>query len=322
MIMIEITDEILEQAVEREKADQKKFQKRTDFFIKFFIVLCMLEVLPLITLVFRLGLIKGAAWDLLIILADIIILFLGVTYILGTHFKFFSLKRTLRSFSDTKFHKEVKNSDTDRQIKLWEERFESLKDDITKVFSASSLLSLYIRMDMSEKADKLFEWVKAYKPSNDLERESITEIMLSYYDYKNDGESYVKLFENEEDLLIRQMWENPRVLLKIGFLAKYVSYLEWKKDYAKVIEVYGYYGRLLNMAAETDISIAEMLDSHIKYGSLTYAKVYCQKGDIEKAAECFKDAMAKYDDSDFPSIKKYYAETKQLLDEAGAVYSE
>ncbi|MGN1135938.1 MAG: hypothetical protein ACI4SF_06945 [Oscillospiraceae bacterium] len=317
--MIEISHEILEQAVEREKADQQKLEKRMAFFMKFLFALCMLEILPLIVFIFRFGL-KGAAWDLLIILADIIILFLGITCIPSAHFGIFSPIKMLNSFSDTKFYKEVKNSDTERQIQLWEERFESLKDDITRIFSAENLMSLYISMDMSEKADKLFESVTAFKPSNDLQRDSITTIMLSYYDYKNDSDSYVKLFENEKDFLIRRKWGSPRVLMKIGFLAQYVSYLEWKKDYAKAIEVYGYYGKLLHMAAETDNIIAEMLDSHQKYGSISYAKLYCQIGDKERAAEFFKEAMTKYDDSAEPSIKKFYAETKQLLDESGVNY--
>lgn len=317
--MIEISHEILEKAVEREKADQQKLEKRMALFMKFFFTLCMLEILPLIIFIFRLGL-KGAAWDLLIILADIVILFLGVTCIPSVHFGIFSSIKMLRSFSDTKFYKEVKASDTERQIQLWEERFESIKDDITRIYSAESLMSLYISMDLSEKADKLFKWVKAFKPSNALQRDSVTGIMLSYYNYKDDNDSYVRLFEENLDFFIHREWEHPRVLMKIGFLARYVSYLEWKKDYAKAIEVYGYYGKLLNMAAETDNSIAEMLDSHQKYSSISYAKLYCQIGDKEKAAEFFKEALAKYDDSALPSIKKFYAETKQLLDEAGVKY--
>ena len=316
--MIEISHEILEQAVEREKADQQKFVKRTNGFLASLFVICVLEIIPIV-LILRNDNLSGLAWTALIILFDIVYLFIGTTILSGSHFGNPSIKKTLRSFSNSKFYKELNCSDTKRKIILLEERLKSSKGEEWMTF-AGSLMSHYVEMDMSEKADELYRQSESFKPSNDAQAAMKINLELGYFDYKDDNDSYIKLFEDNSELLIRSEWEHPRVIYKIGFLAAYSSYFAIKKDFAKAIETYDFYRELLNIAAQTDKSIQEMRDSSNKTCSLSYARLFCHLGDKEKAAMFFKDAMAKYDDSASPSIKKFYAETKQLLDEAGVSY--
>ncbi|MGN1305927.1 MAG: hypothetical protein ACI4YB_12950 [Oscillospiraceae bacterium] len=318
--MIEITHEILEQAVEREKADQKKLAKRTNRFLVSLFVICVLELIPML-LILRADQLRGLAWSALIIILDIVYLFIGTTIISGSHFGNTSIFRVLRSFSDTKFYKELNCSDTKRKIILLEERLKKSKGEVW-IISAGSLMGYYVEMNMPEKADELYRQAKSFKPSNDAQAACKINLELGYFDFKDDNDSYLRSFEDNSELLIRNEWNNPRVIYKIGFLAAYSSYYTIKKDYAKAIEIYDFYRELLNMAAETDKSIEKMRDSSNKTCSISYAKLFCHLGDKEKAAAYFKDAMAKYDDSAEPSIKKFYTETKQLLDEAGVDYSE
>lgn len=316
--MIEITHEILEQAVESEKADQQKFAKRTNGFLASLFVICVLEIIPIV-LILRNDNLRGLAWTALIILFDIVYLFIGTTILSGSHFGNPSIFRTLRSFSDTEFYKELKCSDTKRKIMLLEERLKRSKGEVWMT-SAGSLMSLYIEMDMTEKADELYRQVKDFKPSNDSQAAMKINCALGYFDYKDDNDSYIRLFEDNSELLIRSEWERPRVMYKIGFLAVYSSYFAIKKDYAKAIEIYDFYRELLNLAAKTDKSIEGMRDLNNKTCSLSYARLFCHLGDKEKAAMFFKDAMAKYDDSASPSTKRFFADTKKLLDEAGVNY--
>lgn len=315
--MFEVTREMMEQAIDEEKERNQASTKAVTNTAFVIIAVLGIEILVLFSLLSDIG-IKMLAVLPAVIIADLL-LFAAVVLLLSAKYTpNFSVKEFWYAFRNQRFNKEYMSADVGRKIEMYEARLASAKNDDVKINAVNALINLYILENLEEKIEEAAEILDGLTPVSLLSRYAKLTALLMYYDYKDDADSYVSAYENGMEIL-EKSWTS-HMFMKISVASHCSAYYMMNKDYRKALDAYNLYLEFSDRASKIDASHALPSESKDVI-CLDYAMCYCKLGENEKAAESFRVALERFENTDVPSLKKYLEKVRRMLDEAGIDYT-
>lgn len=282
----------------------------------FFAVLSLIELIHLIVIPFE----KTFLALIATVTFDFILLVMGIAFFTWQQSGIFSPWLVVNSISEVKFDQKLKTLDDVSKIQLLEEKAKTAKG-ILRTNAIASLVPLYARRDEAEKMKTLTDYVISTKPKNKFEKNLRIDIILSYYDYTDDAENYIKVFE-ENLQEFTDMWENGKINYKIGAMERQIVYLIHTNEYKEAFRLHNLMLEFLDKFAAVMPSIdAEQINRSRNVNCLDYAMYYCKLGEKEKSAESFRVALERFENTDVPSLRKHLEKVRRMLDEAGIDYT-
>ena len=314
--MFEVTREKLEKAIEEEKECVKRYEKKLTRFIIFFAILNLIELMLLISLPIE----KSFLALIAVIAFDLVLLIMCISFFTWQQSGVFSPWLVINSTSEVKFSQKLKTLDDVSKIQLLEQKAKTTKG-ILRTNTLASLIPLYSRMDEPAKLKALADYMMNTKPKRKFERILRMDALLAYYDYMDDAENYTKLFE-ENLQEITDLWENERINYKNLAIGRLISYLFYTNEYKEAFRLHNLLLEFLDKFAEVMPSFTpEQINWSRNVNCLDYAMYYCKMGEKEKAAESFRVALERFENTDVPFLKKQLEKVRRMLDEAGIDYT-
>ena len=223
--MFEVTREKLEKAIEEEKEITRKYEKKLARFIICFGVLGAIELIFLLAL----PPVDGFLALIAVVAFDFILLVMSIAFFTWQEIGIFSPWLVINSINETEFSKKLKTLDDVSKIQLLEQRVKTAKG-ILRTNAIASLVPLYTRRDEAEKMKALTDYMISTNPKSKFGKNLRTDIMLSYYDYTDDVENYIKVFE-ENLHEFTDMWENGKINYKVAAMGRQIIYLIHTNEY-------------------------------------------------------------------------------------------
>ncbi len=314
--MFEVTREKLEKAIEEEKESAKKYEKKLVRFIICFGALGAIELIFLFALPPATGFLALIA----VVVFDFILLVMFIAFFTWQETGIFSPWLVINSINSTEFSKKLKTLDDVSKIQLLEEKAKTAKG-ILRTNAIASLVPLYTRRDEAEKMKALTEYMMSTNPKSKYGKNLRTDIMLSYYDYTDDVENYIKVFE-ENLQEFTDMWENGKINYKAAAMGRQIVYLVHTNEYKEAFRLHNLMLEFLDKFATVMPSMdAEQINRSREMNCLDYAMYYCKLGEKEKSAESFRVALERFENTDIPFLKKHLEKVRRMLDEAGIDYT-
>ena len=314
--MFEVTREKLEKAIEEEKEITRKYEKKLARFIICFGVLGAIELIFLLAL----PPVDGFLALIAVVAFDFILLVMSIAFFTWQEIRIFSPWLVINSINETEFSKKLKTLDDVSKIQLLEQRVKTAKG-ILRTNAIASLVPLYTRRDEAEKMKALTDYMISTNPKSKFGKNLRTDIMLSYYDYTDDVENYIKVFE-ENLHEFTDMWENGKINYKVAAMGRHIIYLIHTNEYNEAFRLHNLMLEFLDKFAAVIPSMdAEQINRSREMNCLDYAMYYCKLGEKEKAAESFRVALVRFENTDEPHLKKHLEKIRKMLDEAGIDYT-
>ena len=313
--MLEITKEILDNVIETQKEKKIKSDKYTQLTAKITLVAAAAEFI--VFCILSANLLRAVVFAAIAIIADIVFLF-AVTILLS--FKYidgFTVGAFFRALKNQKYNSEILAADAKSRERLCENRYANAKGE-EKLLASSGVISICLRMNDFDRTEKIINETAGIEPKNFLQRYIKVLNYFTFYGARNDKENYIKTYcENEK--VIDEMWNNT-LDAKLEAVLHTAIYFVFTEQYEKAIEYYDYMIDFQNQAAEIDSNLA-VTDELLNIRNNDLAELYCKIGNMEKAAEYFKNAKEFFADTDVPFFRSELERVGKILDEAGIDYS-
>lgn len=320
--MINITREMLEEAVENEKRDKAKLEKDSNNFTKAFVIsfLAVFLVFAVVHAILKTGVLAVVLSLLVFIIIFAAIGVVGTAVVVGSYSRIFSVKKTLMAYQNSRFYNQLKFADDKGKIVLLNKRIEKAKGE-KLILAADGLMPIYAKQNMKSEMESLMKKVTAFVPKNDFQRATKLEIELLYFEFMEDSAGFIHAYDENEDFILRYYWGHPRLTYKLNFLSNYSTYLFCKKEYENALKIYFNFIELSEMARGIDSSLDSIADELSSKKYVDLSKLYFYAGDHEKASESFEEALRRLENNSDMSVRIELNKLKKLFDEAGVKYN-
>lgn len=315
-VMLEITKDMLDEAIKDEKKSTKVSNISAQLAVCFLLAVAAVEALCAFSIMNR-DIIGALIFLLISAAADIVLLFIIIFLMSLKSIKRIPFELLVYSFKLHKFNKTVQAADDDNKILLYESKLAKNKGR-DRLLYINGLIPLYVRKNRFDKAEELLRQAESIVPKNFMQRCAKATSYFIFYASANDGESYTKAYlENES--IIDEMWNDP-LSFKISALTYTKIFIACSGDYNKAIEYYLNVAYFQEKAGEINV-IYEKSEDEKNAANIDLAELYCKSGDREKSAEYFKKAKEALADTDVPFYRSELERVGKILDEAGIDHS-
>lgn len=290
--MLEITKDMLEQAIEAEKKNNAALDRSAQ--IKAYMMIALV----------------GAEFVVLCMLSSFAALIFAVIASAADLVLFLPL---VRAFKNQQFNQAVMAADNDTKIFMYEYRLAKAKGG-EKLLFINALIPMYLHRNEIDKVKALLKGSEDIVPKNFLQRSAKAVNYLTFYGAVSDGESFIRDY-CENEAVIAEMW-NDMLTMKIEALKYTAVFLAYSKEYDKAIEYYLNLIEFRGNAVEIDSSCEIDENGKMAY-CIDLAILYCKSGNAEKAAEYFRKAKDFFADTDLTFIISALDKAEKTLAEAG-----
>lgn len=311
--MLEITKEMIDEAVESEKTLRKKSEKATVKAACILFVILILEFFWLVGLL-NVGILKALTAAAFFVIADILYFFTAVEVIMHMQTKspYPAVISFYNAYRRRRFEARLNAAPTvEEKLRLFEEYPRRYFGAAGRLSSATEHMNFLMKMCVDRNADELYEQIAKAKPKKILLKFTRLEGMFTYFMLKEDAERYICAFEENADTISKN-WDYS-LFAKSYVMMYFLEYLNFKQDFPKALEYYDMFMYFQEKAAEVDVSLA-FPEEALTAVPIGYAILYCRLGSTEEAEKYYREAEEKLADCDMPCIKKQMEKARGLLE--------
>lgn len=313
--MLEITKEILDNVIEKQKEKKIKSDKYTQMTAKITLVVVAAEAI--VFGILTANLLRALTFAAIAVIADIVLLFVITILLSFKYIDGFTVGAFFHALKNQKYNSKILSADEKETERLCENRYANAKNE-EKLLASNGVIGICLRMNDFDRAEKIINETAGIEPKNFLQRSIKVLNYFAFYGVRNDKENYIKTYR-ENEKVINEMWNNT-LDAKLEAVRYTAIYLAFAEQYEKAIEYYDYLLDFQNQAAEIYSNLA-VTDELLNVRNIDLSELYCKSGDREKSAEYFKKAKEFFADTDIPFIKSELERVGKILDEAGIDYS-
>lgn len=314
--MLEITKDMLDQTIEAERKNKAASDKAVQITAYIMIGAIAAEFAVLFKLL-RSSFLSALIYVAIILSVDFVVFF-GVTILMSKKYiSGFTVGAFFHALKNQKYNSAILAADEKEKERLYGNRYANAKGE-EKLLASNGVIGICLRMNDFDRAEKIINETAGIEPKNFLQRCIKVLNYFAFYGARNDKENYIKTYR-ENEKVIDEMWNNT-LDTKIEAVRYTAIYLACTEQYEKAIEYYDYLFDFQNQAAEIDPKLA-VTDELLNALNIDLAELYCNSGNKEKAAECFRKAKEFFADTEIQFIKYELERVGEILDEAGIDYS-
>lgn len=314
--MFEITRDMVEQVIEDEKKKRAAVSSKMKGWGIKFIAFAFLQAVVLACVLIN-NYWTAFKLALAIIAFDLIFIYFLLDYFMRKYDKtghtlFYMLYRSRKI---RKFSSEIKSAENLKEkCRLYEEYIEKENIKSDKALFISEYQSFCIGMGIEDKTDKFHSFMEKYSPKNITGKVIRFQYLSSSLSYAGKHCENLRFYE-ENTALLKEIWENGIITVKMVPLLVLADFCENKGDDDGILQNYGLIELLYDEAEKIDVSLA-MPEKTRRAIELTCVCAYCRKGDTGKSAELYSKFYKKNGDIT-PEESKKLRDVRIKLEKSG-----